>query len=158
MSDPESGAGSRIRGALVRPADASYGSATRRWTAVAFVGLLGGLVGAMGSYVFRLEPIAPAWASADVTGAAIVLSGVLVKLLCQNLRASVAAVLVAWVTGAAASVAFAAAPYYLLAIPTAGGWALLPTVRDAVTFAVVWQFPLQIGGYLLAIVYEGLRA
>ena len=158
MSEPGSDARSRVRDALVRPADASYGSAARRWTAVAFVGLLGGLVGATGSYVFRLESIAPAWASSDAMGAAIVLSGVLVKLLCQNLRASVAAVLVAWVTGAAASVGFAVAPYYLLAIPTAGGWALLPTVRDAITFAVVWQFSLQVGGYLLAIVYEGMRA
>lgn len=160
MSETDSGGArlSTVRDALGRPADASYGSAARRWTAVAFVGLLGGLVAAMGTYVFRLEGLAPAWASATAMGATVVLSGAFVKLLCQNLRASVAAILVAWVVGVAASFVAAVAPYYLLGISTAGGWALLPTARDALTFAVIWQFPFQFVGYLLAIVYDGARA
>lgn len=154
MSD----AASRFRAALTRPADASYGSALRRWTAVGFVGGVAGLLSAMGTYVLRLESLAAPWASTELMGAVIVLSGAFVKLLCQNLRTSVVAFVVAWAVGALASVAFAVAPYLLLGIPTAGGWVLLPSVRDVVTFAIIWQFPFQACGYLGAVLYDGLRA
>lgn len=154
MSDPAS----PVRDALVRPADASYGSTLGRWTAVAFVGGVAGLLSAMATYVFRLESLAAPWASTELMGTVILLSGAFVKLLCQNLRTSVVAFAVSFAVGALAGVAFAAAPYYLLGISTAGGWVLLPAVRDVVTFALVWQFPLQVSGYLLAVLYDGLRA
>lgn len=154
MSD----AASQVRDALVRPADASYGSALRRRTVVGFVGLVAGLLGGMGTYVFRLESLAAPWASTELMGATVVLSGAFVKLLCQNLRTSVAAFGVAWGVGVLAGLVFGVAPYYLLGISTMGGWVLLPTVRDVVTFALIYQFPLQVAGYLLAILYDGFRA
>lgn len=156
MSDRD--VGSQVRAALVRPANASYGSALQRRTAVGFVGLFAGLVAAMGTSVFRLGDLAAPWASAEVIGVAVVLSGALVKLLCQNLRTSIVAFGVAWAVGAAFGLVFAVAPYYLLGISTVGGWALLPELRDVITTSLMYQFPLQIVGYLLAVVYDGLTA
>lgn len=154
MSD----AASQVRDALVRPADASYGSALRRRTAAAFVGVAAGVLAAMGTHVFRLASLAPGWVSTDLMVGVILASGGLVKLLCQNLRVSVGALGVACAVSSVAAAGFAVAPYYLLGVSTMGGWVLLPVLRDVVSFALIYQIPLQIAGYLTAVVYDGFTA
>lgn len=149
---------SSVRETLVRPADASYGSPLQRWAVAGYVGIANGLLGAMAIYVFHHQPLAVEWATPQLMAGVVVLSGILIKLLCQQLRTSVVAFGIALLCGFAVSIAFAVAPYYILNIPTAMGWALLPVVRDAITFVIFGQFLLQITGYLLGVVFDGVRA
>ncbi|WP_435064029.1 hypothetical protein [Halobaculum sp. EA56] len=154
MSDPEP----TLLTALARPAEASFGSRRERLLSAGVVGTLAGALGAMATYVLRLQTLAPAWAGETAMAALVVTSGVLVKLLCEQLRTSLAALSVAIVAGGALAFAAAVAPYLLLDISTLGGFALLPVFRDVVTFLVFGQVPLQFVGYLLAIVYDGATA
>lgn len=150
--------GSALRTAVARPAAASRGSRAERTWVVVYVGVATGLLAALAHYVTLHGPFAPAWAGTDVWFAVIVLAGVLTKLLAAGMRTSAAAVIVACVAGLGFSVAFAVAPYYLLAIDTIGGYALVvPVGRAALTY-VGEQFPLQFVGYLLGVVYHGLTA
>ncbi|PSQ04062.1 hypothetical protein BRC97_12175 [Halobacteriales archaeon QS_6_71_20] len=151
----------RTRGALAtltRPADASYGSRRERLLSALTVGLLAGLVGAAAAYTLRRGALAPAWADDTAMATLVFVSGALVKLLCQSLRTSVLALAVATVAGAGLAVATAVVPYLLLDIATLGGLALLPALRDVITLLVFVQIPLQLTGYLVAIVYDGATA
>ncbi|WP_435128459.1 hypothetical protein [Halobaculum sp. D14] len=148
----------RLRRAVRRPAAASYGGTLERAVAVAFVGVVAGVVGALSMYVFRLQGFAPTWASSTLMAGVAVASGLLVKLLCEELRASIAALCLASVVGAAVAVAVNTAPYFLLDIPTLGGLVMLPAIGNALTFALFGQFPLQAGGYLVGVVYDGMYA
>lgn len=144
--------------ALTTPAVASYGTRRERYAAALVVGGLAGALGAMATYVLRLQTLAPSWAGETAMGALVLVSGVLVKLLCEQLRTSLSALAVATVAGGALAFAAAVAPYLLLDISTLGGLALLPVFRDVITFLVFGQVPLQITGYLVAIVYDGATA
>ncbi|WP_277553201.1 hypothetical protein [Halobaculum limi] len=141
--------------ALKRPAEASYGTRRERLASASIVGVATGALGAMATYALRLQLMAPEWATTTAMGLCVLVSGVLVKLLCEQLRTSLQALVVSTVVGAVLAFATAIAPYYLLDISTLGGFALLPVFRDVITFLVFGQVPLQITGYLLAIVYDG---
>ncbi|UIO98457.1 hypothetical protein Hbl1158_07740 [Halobaculum sp. CBA1158] len=154
MSDRSAG----IRLALARPATASFGTRSQRTIAALTVGVLAGVLGATATYTLRLQTVAPAWAGETAMGALVLVSGAFVKLLCQELRTSVLALVVAVVSGGVLAFAAAVAPYLLLDISTLGGIALLPTFRDVITFLVFGQVPLQLTGYLVAIVYDGMTA
>lgn len=149
---------SAVRRALVRPAEASYGTRSERVLSALAVGTLAGVLASMATYTLRLQEIAPAWAGDTAMAAIVFLSGVLLKLLCEHLRTSVLALGVATVLGVVVAFAGVVAPYVLLDISTLGGIALLPSLRDAVTFVIFGQIPLQFTGYLVAIVYEGMTA
>jgi len=143
---------------LTRPADASYGTRRERLLSALTVGLLAGVVGATAAYVIRRQALAPAWAD-DATMAALVFaSGALVKLLCQSLRTSVLALGVATVAGAVLAVATAVVPFLLLDIGALGELALLLSLRNVITLLAFGQIPLQLTGYLVAIVYDGVTA
>lgn len=146
---------STLRAALTRPAEASYGTPSERLASASIVGVATGALGAMATYALRLQIIAPEWATTTVMGLCVLASGILVKLLCEQLRTSLQALVISTVVGGVLAFATAAAPYYLLDISTLGGFALLPVFRDVITFLVFGQVPLQITGYLLAIVYDG---
>lgn len=149
---------SAVRTALARPAEASYGTRAERLLSALTVGGLAGALAAMATYTLRLQAMAPGWAGDTLMGALVFASGVLVKLLCEQLRTSVLALAVATVGGGLFAFAAAVAPYVLLDISTLGGLALLPALRDALTFLVFGQVPLQFTGYLVAIVYDGVTA
>ncbi|SHG97721.1 hypothetical protein [Halobaculum gomorrense] len=149
---------SAIVTAATRPAAASFGTVRERYAAALIVGCLAGALGAMATYVLRLQSLAPSWAGDGAMAALVLASGMLVKLLCEQLRTSLSALAVATVVGAALAFAAAVAPYLLLNISTLGGLALLPVFRDVITFLVFGQVPLQVTGYLMAIVYDGATA
>ncbi|WP_348610821.1 hypothetical protein [Halobaculum rarum] len=144
--------------ALTHPARASYGSRRERLASALAVGLLTGLSAAMATYTLWQGSLAPGWAGDTVMGSLVFAAGVLVKLLCQNLKTSVLALSVAVVAGATLTAAAAVAPYLLLDIGTLGGIALLPELRDVITLLVFGQVPLLLFGYLIAIVYDGATA
>ena len=143
---------------LTRPAEASYRRARVRMAAVLYVGVLAGVVGALAMYPFRMIDVAPAWASESGLAAITLASGALVKLLVEQLRTSVAAFVVASAVGAVAAIALRVLPYLLLGLSSLGGYALLPVAGDTLTFVLFGQFPLQLAGYLVAVVYDGARA
>jgi hypothetical protein len=145
-------------GVLARPADASYRSTRVRVAAALYVGVLAGVVGALAMYPFRMTDLAPAWASESVLASVVLATGILVKLLCEQLRASVAAFVVATAVGGLAAIALRVLPFALLGLPALGGYALLPVAGDTLTFVLFGQFPLQLTGYLLGVVYDGARA
>lgn len=149
---------SSLRRAITRPVEASYGSRRERLVSAGVVGVLAGLLGAMATYTLRLQDLAPQWAGEVSMGVLVLASGVIVKLLCEQLRTSLVALAVATVAGGVLAFAAAVAPYLLLGISTLGGFALLPVFRDVITFLVFGQVPLQFTGYLIAIVYEGATA
>jgi hypothetical protein len=148
----------QLRDGLVRPRQASYGDPLARRTAVGFVGGVTGVAAAMAMYAFRLQELAPAWASETLLGVTVLVGGVLVKLLVGQMRASVSALLVSLAVGSAAMLAFEVVPFYLLDIGTAGGLALFVPLRDVITFLLFFQIPLQFLGFLLAVVVEAFRA
>ena len=149
---------SALRTAVARPAAASRGSRAQRTWVIVYVGVTTGLLAAMAHYVTLHGSFAPPWTGADVWFSVIVLAGVLTKLLAAGMRTSAAAIIVACVAGLGFSIAFAVAPYSLLAIDTVGGYALVVPVGRAVLAYVGEQFPLQFVGYLLGVVYHGLTA
>ncbi|MFC7098532.1 hypothetical protein [Halobaculum marinum] len=150
--------GSLLRTVALRPAEASFGSRRERLASATLIGVLAGVLGATATYSLRLQELAPGWAGEVSMGVLVLASGVLVKLLCEELRTSISALVIAVVAGGVVAFATAVAPYVLLNIDTLGGFALLPTFRDVITFLVFGQVPLQITGYLLAIVYDGATA
>lgn len=112
----------------------------------------------MATYTLWQGSLAPGWAGDTVMGSLVFAAGVLVKLLCQNLKTSVLALSIAIFVGGAVTAAAAVAPYFLLDIGTLGGIALLPELRDVITLLVFGQIPLLLFGYLVAIVYDGATA
>lgn len=144
--------------AALNPASASYGTRGERVVAALVVGVLAGVVAGTAMYNVRQSAVAPAWTSDLLSGTLVLVSGALVKLLCEQLRTSLLSLATAVVLGLAVAGATAVAPYVLLDIATLGGLALLPELRDVITLAVLGQVPLQFTGYLLAIVYDGATA
>ena len=144
--------------AVLQPSTASYGTRRERLVAALVVGTLAGVVAGTAMYGVRQSAVAPAWTSDTLSGALVLVSGGLVKLLCEHLRTSLLALATAVVVGLAVAVASAVAPYVLLDISTLGGLALLPELRDVITLAILGQIPLQFIGYLLGIVYDGATA
>lgn len=143
---------------LFRPATAARNGRVKRLCAIFWVAGATGLLGAMAIYVFRQTALSPPWVSQRMLAGLVVVSGGLTKLLVDQLSASVAAFIGSVVAGSFILAGFYAAPYFLLDIGTLGGYALLPVIGDAITFAIFGQFPLQITGYLLVVVYDGMWA
>ncbi|MFC7068243.1 hypothetical protein [Halobaculum lipolyticum] len=144
--------------AALEPATASYGTRREQLVAALVVGTVAGVVAGTAMYSVRQSAVAPGWTSDALSGALVLVSGALVKLLCQHLRTSLLALATAIVVGLGVAGATAVAPYLLLDISTLGGLALLPELRDVITLAILGQIPLQFIGFLLAIVYDGATA
>lgn len=153
-----SGTENAILSGLTRPRKASYGDRLERLVAVSFVGLLTGLTAAMGMYVFRIQELAPGWATETLMASLVFVAGLLIKLLVGEMRASVTALGISVAVGTACMFAFEIAPYYFLGIGTASGYVLYVPLRDVITFLLMFQIPLQFSGYLTAVVYDGFRA
>ncbi|QLG62921.1 hypothetical protein [Halorarum salinum] len=149
---------STLRSTVASPARASQGSPRERLVVVLHVGVLTGLLASMAHYVTLHAELAPGWVASAPAFALVVVSGVLTKLLAQQMRTSAAAVLVACLAGLGFSVGFEISPYYLLGIDTIGGYAVVRPVGRAVLAFVGEQFPLQFLGYVLGVVYDGARA
>ena len=146
---------STLRAAVADPVRASHGSAAERALVILYVGLVTGLLASMAHYVTLHDSFAPTWLPSPVAFGVVILAGALTKLLAAQMRTSAAALIVACVAGLGFSVAFEVAPYYLLDIGTAGGYAVIVPVGQATLAYVGEQFPLQFVGYLLGIVYHG---
>lgn len=153
-----SGTENAILSGLTRPRKASYGDRLERLVAVSFVGVLTGLTAAMAMYVFRIQDFAPGWGTETLMASLVFVAGLLVKLLVGEMRASVTAMGVSVAVGTVCMFTFEIAPFYVLGIGTAGGYALYIPLRDVITFLLMFQIPLQFSGYLTAVVYDGFRA
>ncbi|WP_313690936.1 hypothetical protein [Halorarum halobium] len=149
---------SALRTALADPAEASYGSTRERVLVVAYVGVLTGLIGAMAHYATLHMALAPAWVSRTPGFVLVVVTGLVTKLLAEQMRTSAAAIIVACLAGLGFSVGFEIAPYYLLDIDTIGGYALVQPIAQASLAYVGEQFPLQFLGYILGVIYHGMTA
>lgn len=147
-----------ILSGLTRPRKASYGDRLERLVAVSFVGVLTGVTASMAMYVFRIQDLAPGWATETLMASLVFAAGLLIKLLVGEIRASVTALAISIVLGTACTFIFEVAPFYLLGIGTAGGYALYVPLRDVITFLLMFQIPLQFSGYLSAVIYDGFRA
>ncbi|MFC7136729.1 hypothetical protein ACFQRB_09935 [Halobaculum litoreum] len=70
--------------AALNPASASYGTRGERVVAALVVGVLAGVVAGTAMYNVRQSAVAPAWTSDLLSGTLVLVSGALVKLLCEQ--------------------------------------------------------------------------
>jgi hypothetical protein len=125
--------------------------------AILLYGVLAGVISATAMYSFRYRQLTYGWATEPLLAGVTLFAGASVKLLVEEMRASVAAFLLSLFLGAGTLAVFQVVPYVLSGGPRLALQLYLP-FRDILTFLFMIQFPLQLSGYLSMVVYDGYHS
>lgn len=127
----------------------------RRLSPIA-IGLLTGLLGGMGAFMYSRTGLLPGGLAGWMPTGIVALAGVYTYLLVRDVRRSVTAMLTAFGVGIATLIAAWVAPLWLLPYAPAARDLLLPgLLQRAVTTAMTSYLLLFLGGYLTTMMVAG---